>query len=99
MFSNKYSTSAINTDPTISMTPVGVYAISIYANGTPLNQIEAGSAIVEIGGVSMDGLQVQGNVITFFNGVEGYDKIFHLEYRDVETGIEGQVRFDVYQMF
>lgn len=96
---DKCSTSAINAEPAISKTPVGVYAISIYANGTPLSQIETGSAIVKIGGVSMDRLQIQDNVITFFNGVEGYNKTFHLEYRDAGMQTDAQLRFDVYQLF
>lgn len=99
MFNNKCSTSATGPDPTISKTPVGVYAIAIYANGEPLSSIEAGSADVKIGGVAMDNLQVDGNTITFFNGVEGYDKTFHLEYTDPKMNIDGELRFDVYQMF
>ena len=40
-----------------------------------------------------------GNTITFFNGVEGYNKKFHLEYTDPEMNIDGDLRFDVYQMY
>lgn len=102
MFNNKCSTSATGDDPTLAKTPVGVYAVAIYldANGQkPLSRIEVGSVDVKIGGVSMQDVKVDGNTITFFNGVEGYNKKFHLEYTDPEMNIDGDLRFDVYQMY
>lgn len=52
---------------------------------------------VKIDGVPMEDVKVDCTTVTFFNRVEGYNKIF-LEYTDPEVSIEGDLRFDIYQM-
>lgn len=44
---------------------------------------------VKICRVSMKDIKVDGNTITFLNGVESYNKKFHPEYTDPEVDIDG----------
>ncbi|KAG6358236.1 hypothetical protein INS49_014120 [Diaporthe citri] len=69
--------------PTLAKTPVGVYAVAIYLDANGQKPLSR----IEVGSVDAK-----------IGGVSMGDAKFHLEYTDPEMNIDGDLRFDVYQM-